>query len=81
MTATDTEVEVAVAAADLRRHPDRIDAIRQGFAALGVRPPTRRTAPSVSPPTEGLEVNEPSPYRFDGLPGEHSFTEDLRDAT
>jgi len=28
--------------------------------------------------TDGLEVNEPSPYRFDGLPGEHSFAMDLR---
>ena len=48
-------------------------AIRDGFA--NVTFPQRG---EVDPTTASFEVNEPSPYRFDGLAGEHSFSDDLR---
>ena len=48
-------------------------AIRDGFA--NVTFPQREV---VDPATASFEVREPSPYRFDGLPGAHSFSDDLR---
>lgn len=50
------------------------NAIRAGFDAL--RLPARE---SVNP-SGGVEVTEPPCYRFDGIAGAHSFTEDLRSA-
>ena len=50
-------------------------AIRDGFANMTF--PQRE----VTDPTGGgatFEVNEPSPYRFDGVAGAHSFSDDLR---
>jgi len=51
-------------------------AIADGFALIH---PQAETRESVSA-TEGLTVEEPSPYRFDGTAAAHSFVEDLRDA-
>lgn len=48
------------------------DAIAKGFE--GLQFPQREVVPAGGP----LEVNEPSPYRFDGTQGAHSFSEDLR---
>lgn len=48
-------------------------AIRDGFA--NVTFPQREV---VDPTTATTEVNEPSPYRFDGIAGAHSFSDDLR---
>jgi len=48
-------------------------AIRDGFA--NVTFPQREV---VNPATATTEVNEPSPYRFDGIAGAHSFSDDLR---
>ena len=48
-------------------------AIRDGFA--NVTYPQREV---VDPGTSTTEVNEPSPYRFDGIAGAHSFSDDLR---
>lgn len=47
--------------------------LRAGFEQLQF--PQRETVPAGG----SLQVNEPSPYRFDGTAGEHSFVEDLRD--
>lgn len=47
--------------------------ITQGFASITPEP-QRETISA----TDGLEVAEPSPYRFDGMPAEHSFSMDLR---
>lgn len=49
------------------------DAITAGFAALG----SNSDGPAVIS-HGGLEINEPSPYRFDGTEGAQSFSEDLR---
>lgn len=49
-------------------------AIRDGFA--NVTFPQREV--QADPATASFEVTEPSPYRFDGLPGSHSFSDDLR---
>jgi HK97 family phage prohead protease len=79
MTATDTEVEVAVEPQTFDVTPivtPIANAIRDGFA--GLQTPQENGPERVSA-TEGLTVDEPSPYRFDGNPGEHSFTDDLRD--
>lgn len=51
------------------------ESLTTAFANLGPDPQNRRETVSA---TEGLEVSEPSPYRFDGVPAEHSFTMDLR---
>jgi hypothetical protein len=51
------------------------DGITTAFANLNPDPQNQRERVSA---TDGLEVNEPSPYRFDGLPAEHSFAMDLR---
>lgn len=48
-------------------------AITDSFAGLTF--PQREV---VDPATASFEVNEPSPYRFDGIAGEHSFSDDLR---
>lgn len=48
-------------------------AIADGFANLTF--PQRET---VDPTGATFEVNEPSPYRFDGLAGKESFSNDLR---
>lgn len=48
-------------------------AIRDGFA--NVTFPQRDT---VDPTRASFEVREPSPYRFDGIASEHSFSDDLR---
>ena len=48
------------------------EAITKGFEGLTL--PQRETVSAGSP----LEINEPSPYRFDGIEGAHSFSEDLR---
>lgn len=48
-------------------------AIRDGFA--NVTFPQREV---VDPATASFEVREPSPYRFDGIAGAHSFSDDLR---
>jgi HK97 family phage prohead protease len=48
------------------------DAINQGFANLQF--PQRETVSAGG----SVEVNEPSPYRFDGTEGAQSFSEDLR---
>ena len=50
-------------------------ALTEAFSNLGTDPQNQRERVSA---TDGLEVNEPSPYRFDGLPAEHSFAMDLR---
>jgi HK97 family phage prohead protease len=53
------------------------DAIREGFAGLAA-PQGRET---VSATAGGqFEVDEAPAYRFDGIPGEHSLTEDMRSA-
>ncbi|GAB3990098.1 HK97 family phage prohead protease [Nocardioides marmoraquaticus] len=49
------------------------EAITAGFAALG----SNGDGPTVIS-HGGLEINEPSPYRFDGTEGAESFSEDLR---
>lgn len=48
--------------------------IKTGFADLAL--PQRETVNAA----ERFEVTEPSPYRFDGIAGEHSFIEDMRNA-
>lgn len=48
-------------------------AIRDGFA--NVTFPQREV---VDPASASFEVREPSPYRFDGIAGAHSFSDDLR---
>jgi hypothetical protein len=53
------------------------DAIKEGFAALGVDPANPQGGPVVIPAGATIEVNEESPYRFDGVPGEHDFSGDL----
>lgn len=50
------------------------DAITKGFEGLGPVP-GRQIIPAGG---AGFQVTEPSPYRFDGLAGSHSFSEDLR---
>lgn len=52
------------------------EAIQAGFADL--RAPQAR---EVVPATAAFEVDEPTPYRFDGVEGAHSFSEDMRDAS
>ncbi len=49
------------------------DAIRDGFA--NVTFPQREVT---DPSAPVVEVREPSPYRFDGIAGAHSFSDDLR---
>lgn len=49
------------------------DAIKDGFA--NVTFPQREVT---DPATASTEVHEPSPYRFDGIAGAHSFSDDLR---
>jgi HK97 family phage portal protein len=55
------------------------DAIIAGFAGLA---PAQRPVIMGNPHNGGaaLQVNEPAPYRFDGLRGEAVFSTDLRDA-
>lgn len=53
------------------------EAIEKGFAALGVDPANPQGGPVVIPAAASLEINEESPYRFDGLPGEHDFSSDI----
>ena len=77
-TTTTTEVEVAPATFDLNAAAASLaetvqGAIRDGFA--NVTFPQREV---VDPGAAQFEVREPSPYRFDGLPGAHSFSDDLR---
>lgn len=48
-------------------------AIKDGFA--NVTFPQREVT---DPATASFEVHEPSPYRFDGIAGAHSFSDDLR---
>jgi HK97 family phage prohead protease len=52
--------------------------IKTGFTELGARlaMPQRETVPATG--SGPAFVAEPSPYRFDGTEGEHSFSEDLR---
>ncbi|GEP40606.1 hypothetical protein NPS01_42690 [Nocardioides psychrotolerans] len=53
----------------------------QAFGSLGTNPLNPQgSGPEQISATQGLAVNEPSPYRFDGVKAEHSFTGDLRDA-
>jgi phage head maturation protease len=49
-------------------------AIGAGFAQLMANP---QGGPTVVPAGAPLEVNEPSPYRFDGVRGAHDFSSDL----
>lgn len=49
-------------------------AINEGFANLAL--PQREAVTS----TEVTVTHEPLPYRFDGMPGEHSFVDDMRSA-
>lgn len=53
------------------------EAISAGFAALGVDPASPQGGPVVIPAGSTVEVNEESPYRFDGLSGEHDFSGDI----
>lgn len=55
------------------------DAIANGFATLAT-PQAGEQRQIISPTGATVEVNEPSPYRFDGVAGEHSFSQDIRDA-
>lgn len=81
MTADTTEEVAEVTAAPVTFDVTPIaQAIAQGFASLGVDPANPQGGREAISPTEGLEINEPSPYRFDGHRAEHSFTADLRDA-
>lgn len=50
------------------------NAIEAGFAGLNLGPRDHIDA------TDTLEINEPAPYRFDGIAGARSFSEDLRNA-
>lgn len=78
---TDEETEFVTLSALAADEEDGTDfgsvtnAIKAGFASLasiGGR--------EIVNPTDGLEVNEEAPYRFDGIAGKHSFVEDLRSA-
>jgi phage head maturation protease len=51
-------------------------AIRDGFANMTF--PQREVVGDPSGGGASFEVNEPSPYRFDGIAGAHSFSDDLR---
>lgn len=62
------DVPVTFSAADLT------EAIIAGFAAL---PPAERPVIAGNPHGVQLQVDEPAPYRFDGLRGEHVFSSDL----
>lgn len=53
-------------------------AISDGFANLANPQGGGREVVPAGRPT--IEVNEPTPYRFDGIAGAHSLVEDLRDA-
>lgn len=55
------------------------DAITAGFATLA-NPQAAAQREVVNPTGAQVQVNEPSPYRFDGAAGEHSFSQDIRDA-
>jgi hypothetical protein len=76
MTATDTEVEVVAEPQTFDVSPIA-NAIRDGFANLQL---PQGDGPERVSATEGLTVDEPTPYRFDGLPGAHSFVQDLQEA-
>jgi phage head maturation protease len=76
MTATDTEVEVTAEPQTFDVTPIS-DAIRDGFANLTL---PQGDGPERISATDGLEVTEPTPYRFDGFPGAHSFVQDLQEA-
>jgi hypothetical protein len=79
MTTTETEETPPPAAVTFDVAPIA-DAITAGFAALGVDPANPQSIAERISPTQGFEVNEPSPYRFDGVQGEQSFAVDLRAA-
>lgn len=55
-------------------------ALLQGFAGLNFTNPQGGNGRVTVSATDGLEVDEPSPYRFDGTAAAHSFVEDMRDA-
>lgn len=55
-------------------------ALVQGFSGLDMHNPQAGNGPERVSATDGLQVEEPSPYRFDGTTAEHSFVADLRDA-
>lgn len=75
MTQTATET-TEVQGVDFSAITDAMaEGITQAFANLTPDPQNQRETISA---TDGLEINEPSPYRFDGLPAEHSFAMDLR---
>jgi phage head maturation protease len=50
------------------------DAIQAGFASMQLPQPEKIGA------GHQLQVTEELPYRFDGAPGKHSFSQDIRDA-
>jgi phage head maturation protease len=51
-------------------------AIKDGFANLTF--PQREVTDPAAAAAASFEVREPSPYRFDGIAGAHSFSDDLR---
>lgn len=70
-----SEFDFAQFGQDLR--VDIRKAFLEGFSDIGPRSGRETIAAGES---SGFEVEEPSPYRFDGLAGEHSFVADLRDS-
>lgn len=72
-TVTDTATEEQIEAPPAFDFSGITEAIQAGFSQMEF--PQREVIPAGG---VQLEVNEPSPYRFDGLAGEHCFTEDIR---
>lgn len=78
MTSTETEQVETPPTFDFSALTEALEkGITDGFAAL--RDPQGEGRETVSA-TEGLEVDEPSPYRFDGVAGEFSLVDDMRAA-
>lgn len=79
MTSTETEPVVEPQGIDFSALTEALEkGITDGFAAL--RNPQGGEGPEPISATEGLEVNEPAPYRFDGVAGEFSLIDDMRSA-
>ncbi|GAA0978234.1 hypothetical protein ENKNEFLB_02826 [Nocardioides aquaticus] len=77
MTDTTTEPVVEAPGLDFSALTDALSAgIQTGFANLQAPQGGRESVSA----TEGLEVTEALPYRFDGLAGDHSLVEDMRAA-
>lgn len=73
------DTTAALPALDLS--PDTIQAIAAAFAAA-IPAPAETEIPTAGTrtPAGPVQVNEPECYRFDGLPGAHGFTNDLKAA-